>query len=264
MKVEVVVTCVGFADILAHTLPLNKAMFHQLVVVTSHMDTYTQRVCEYHHVKCIPTDKLQSHLGKFSKGSGINEGLAALDRDAWILHMDADIVCPPLTREVLVRAAVDEEAIYGCDRFMVPNYSAWAEFVARPQLLHENGSWMHMSAFPLGVRVAIDAFGGYIPIGYFQLWHAKSGQTKYPEGHGTAAREDVAFPLLWPRPKRQFIPDLVVYHLESEKVPMGANWNGRKTAAFTLDGQHQMFPKDASGGQAKPQPKPDPENGADY
>lgn len=234
MKIEAVITCVNYGDFLAHSLPWNKGLFDRIAVVTTHMDKLTQRVCEYHHVQCIQTDKFQAHLGKFAKGAGINEGLAALDRDAWLLHMDADVVCPPLTRQVLGRSALDPQAIYGCDRFMVPSFEEWQRFVANPRLLHENQSWVHLSAFPLGVRVAIDEYQGYLPIGFFQLWHAASGQIEYPQGHCSAAREDMAFPLTWPKERRRFLPDLVVYHLESEKAAMGANWLGRATKSFTL------------------------------
>lgn len=91
--------------------------------------------------------------------------------------------------------------------------------------------------FPIGTRVAIDSFGGYIPIGFFQLWHAGSTEIKkYPEVHGNAARTDMQFALQWPRTKRSFLPELVVYHLESEPAPMGANWNGRKTKTFDQAG----------------------------
>ena len=42
----------------------------------------------------------------------------------------------------------------------------------------------------------------------------------------TAARTDVQFALLWDRRDRVLIPELVVFHLEPEAAPMGANWNG--------------------------------------
>jgi hypothetical protein len=232
IKLEAVITCVNYGDFLAHSLSWNKALFNRLVIVTSHMDKLTQRVCEYHHVECIQTDKFQAHLGKFAKGAGINEGLSRLDQDAWLVHMDADIVCPPLTRQILERSDLDPSCIYGCDRFMVPSFGEWIRFVGTPRLLHENKSWVHLSSFPLGVRVAIDQYQGYVPIGFFQLWNAQSNNTPYPEGHCSAAREDMQFPLRWPRAKRHFLPDLVVYHLESEKAPMGANWNARTTMPF--------------------------------
>ncbi len=232
MKLEAVVTCVNYGDFLSHTLPLNKCHFNRLVVVTSHMDKLTQRICEYHHVQCIQTDKFQAHLGRFCKGAGINVGLDALDKDGWLVHMDADIVCPPLTRKILEAAELDVECIYGPDRFMVPSFEEWSKFISHPRLQHENKSWIHLNSFPVGTRVAIEEYG-WAPIGFFQLWHG-SKAIRYPEGHLTAAREDLHFPIQWPRNKRHLLSELVVYHLESEKSAMGANWEGRTTKPFEL------------------------------
>ena len=41
----------------------------------------------------------------------------------------------------------------------------------------------------------------------------------------------------WPRNKRAFIPEIVCYHLESEKANMGANWNGRATKQFAPEAE---------------------------
>jgi hypothetical protein len=236
MKLEAVITCVNYSDFLAHTLPVNRAMFDRMVVVTGYEDKETQRVCEYWHVECVKTEAFGSHRGEFAKGAGINEGLARLPLDGWAVHMDADIMVPPMTRNLISQASLDPACIYGCDRFIVPNFAAWEKFVHKPRLVNENRSWVHLDAFPLGVRVAIDSYGGYIPIGFFQMWNpAVSGFTRYPEGHKTAAREDAQFATQWPRSARHLIPELVVYHLESEKAAMGANWAGRTTKPFTLE-----------------------------
>ena len=72
----------------------------------------------------------------------------------------------------------------------------------------------------------------------FQLWHGDSSNwsgapaKRYPLIHGTAARTDVAHALHWDRQQRIHIPELLVWHLESEPASMGANWKGRKTARF--------------------------------
>lgn len=233
MKLEAVVVCDKYSDFLAHSLPDNRILFDRLVVVTSHEDKETQRVCEYWHVQCIKTDVLNSRKGQFCKGAGINVGLEALDKDGWVVHMDADIVLPPLTRKLIQLCDLDPAVLYGCDRFMVKSFDEWMKFRCQPRLQHENESWIHMTEFPLGVRVAIHNYGGYIPIGFFQMWHpAASGISTYPEGHTTAAREDSAFTLSWPRAKRALVPEIVAYHLESENAPMAANWAGRKTKAF--------------------------------
>src|SRR5262245_56081407 len=90
-KIEAVVTCVNYADFLAHTLPLNKPHFDRMIVVTAPEDRDTQKVCDAWRQKYHATDCFRSRWSEFCKGAGINEGLAKLDKDAWIVHMDADI-----------------------------------------------------------------------------------------------------------------------------------------------------------------------------
>ena len=255
MKLEAVVTCVNYGDFLAHTLPYNKFLFDSLVVVTAPEDKLTRRVCEFHHVKCVLTDKFQSHWGKFCKGAGINVGLAELERSDWVMQLDADIALPPMFRRVLETADLDKSCLYGVDRFMVPSFDAWTQFMACPALQHENGSWLHPTAFQLGTRVWLPHAGGYVPIGFFQMWNAASGLgASYPDRHATAARGDIQFAGLWPRSKRHMIPEIIAYHLESEAAAHGANWNGRITNQF---GPDPVFRPPVSSPKGQPDPTTD-------
>ena len=242
MKIEAVVTCCNYGDFLAHSLPHNRTLFDRIIVVTAPEDKATQKVCEYWNVECVRTDKFQSHWGQFHKGAGINAGLERLDRDGWLVHMDSDIVLPPLSRRFLEMADLDRGYLYGADRFMCASFEEWIRFVSKPRLLHENKSWVHMDTFPMGVRVAMEQFGGYLPIGFFQMWHGSTGIVKYPDDHTSAARSDTAFAAQWPRNRRALLPEVVAYHLESEKSPMGANWNGRQTKPFTGAGGQDPLP----------------------
>ncbi len=233
-KIEAVVVCDHYHDFLAQTLPYNKYLFDKLVVVTSYEDKATRRMCEFHHVECIPTDVLEARKGKFCKGAGINIGLNALQKNGWVLHLDADIYLPPQTRIILQRANLDKSLVYGIDRFIVRGTKAWDKFREVPQLQHEDETWIHLGAFPLGTRVMHYGAGGYVPIGFFQLWHPETSKVfVYPEGHSTAAREDTLFLSAWPRAKRGFIPEIIGYHLETEDAVKASNWSGRKTAPFT-------------------------------
>lgn len=232
-KVEAVVVCANYSDFLRETLPHNKNLFDRIVVVTSPEDKETQRICEWNHVECVVTDALETRWDRFCKGAGINAGLEKLSKDGWVVHLDADIWLPPLTRIMLQQADLDPSMLYGIDRFNVHSFELWREFVEAPKLQQENKGWVHLHAFPLGTRVTADS--GYVPIGFFQLWNPKvSGISSYPEGHKTAGREDWLFANQWPRSKRHLIPEIVGYHLESEKAAMGANWNGRQTKVFGL------------------------------
>jgi len=236
-KLEAVVVCDRYHDFLRCTLPQNKFHFDRLVVVTSAEDRETQRVCEFYHVECVPTDALNSRWKKFCKGAGINVGLARLSQADWVVHLDADIWLPPLTRNLLANANLSKRMIYGIDRFIVKGYRNWDKFLELPKLQHECNSYVHLNnSFSVGARIMQDFAGGYLPIGFFQLWNPSvSGIRKYPEGHTTAGREDTLFPQQWPRALRGFIPELVGYHLESTDASFGANWTGRKTAPFTLE-----------------------------
>lgn len=236
-KVEAVVVCDQYSDFLRITLPQNKHLFDRIVVVTAPEDKATRRICEFYHVQCVATDALNSRWNKFCKGAGVNVGLAALDLDAWVVHMDADIWLPPQTRIMLQNANLDKSMVYGIDRFIVKGYKAWEEFTEMPRLQHECDSYVHLNAFPMGTRVTSKDSGGYIPIGFFQFWNpGASGITHYPEQHTDAGRGDMAFAKQWSRRFRGFIPEIVGYHLESKDSSNMANWSGRKTAPFTRAG----------------------------
>lgn len=238
MKIECITTCVGYGDILAHTLPRNRHHFDSMLVLTAPEDQQTQKVCDYYQVPYFSTDCFGTRWGQFSKGTAINEGLRKLELSDWICHLDSDIVLPPNTRKALETANLATDAIYGVDRVECKSYLDWLRFVDNPEpVVAGNGYFIHTthSPFPIGTRVKFDQAGGYIPIGFFQLWHADSKMTKYPEGHTDAGREDSYFASQWPRDKRQLLPEILAYHLESEAAPMAVNWKGRATKPFSME-----------------------------
>ena len=75
-------------------------------------------------MECVLTDALRSRWKQFCKGAGINEGLARLSKRDWVVHLDADIWLPPLTRNLLANANLAKRMIYGIDRFIVKGYKA--------------------------------------------------------------------------------------------------------------------------------------------
>jgi hypothetical protein len=237
-EIEMVVTCVDHADILAHTLPLNVVHFNRIVVVTAPEDKATQRIARYWGVACVLTDVFRTRWGEFCKGAAINVGLAACKRSAWLVHQDADIVLPPVFRSYVENAKLDPSMIYGCDRAEFKSYGDWQRFIGNPEL-HTAGQNcfvdLHHHNKRLGTRLHFGHAGGYVPLGFFQMWHVASGVTQYQEGHTDAAREDNEFSLRWPRAKRGFLPEIIAYHLESENSPMGVNWKGRKSKLFQFD-----------------------------
>lgn len=234
-SIEAVIVCDKYHDFLRNTLPYNKFLFDRLVVVTSPEDLETQKICEFYHVQLVLTDALQSRWKKFCKGAGINAGLAALSKKNWVVQMDADICLPPQTRILLERACLDKSQIYGIDRFNVRGFKAWQRFRDQPVLQHECDSYIHMNAFPIGTRLMHAHEGGWLPIGFFQLWNPLVSKVlKYPEANENAGHTDTLFSSQWPRAKRAFIPEIVAYHLESMDAGNAKNWAGRQTKAFDM------------------------------
>lgn len=231
MYLEAITTCVGFGDFLAESLPLNRHFFDYYVVVTSPDDLETQKLCEYWKVHCVVTDEFGTQDGEFWKGKGINVGLNQLSKKGWVVQLDADIVLPPLTRHWLNEIELDPTMIYGIDRFLMQSPEKWQEHCRKPKLQQENNAYVHIESYDVGTRFVTTAVGGYIPIGFFQLWNPQAtGIATYPAKHNGAGRTDYQFAQQWPRLKRGFLPEIIAYHLESEKAPQGINWSGRKTA----------------------------------
>ncbi len=231
--IECVVTCVGYGDFLAATLPFNRHVFDHLIVVTAPDDGETIRVCEYYDVECLTTHAFTEGGSSFNKGRAINAGLSLLKQTGRVVHLDADIVLPPKARAVLHGPAIDPKVLYGVDRVTCHTYEEWCRFLRLPALHHQLDVVIHQPPFEPSARVARSVFNGYLPIGYFQLWTPSAcGRPRYPETHTDAARSDVGFAAQWPRQERGLIPELYAIHLESERAEIGANWAGRTTKAF--------------------------------
>lgn len=237
MKIEAVIVCINYADFLKITLPANKHHFDRLVIVTDEQDTETAKVCEFYNVQCIKTNAFYTDGStKPNKALGINEGLKVLDKDGWVLHMDADIWLPPLARQILENHVFHSDCIYGIDRLMCNSYQEWIDFIHMnddKKSIHEGWIYLHMHYFPVGQRIVQYQGDGYMPIGFFQFWNPKvSGVYTYPVENVGFDRTDVLHLKQFPREKRKFIPELVCVHLASEETYMGQNWNGRTSKKF--------------------------------
>jgi hypothetical protein len=241
MQIEAVTVCIGYADFLAETARHNAGLLDRWVIVTSEEDAATRAVCSRHSLSVLLTEDHKRDEA-FAKGRIIERGLQHLSEDAWRLHLDADIVLPSRFRHALESAHLDERCIYGCDRIMVRNWQQWQE-LQRNGWLNGRFDWLVCppEGFAVGGRFAGHARGGYVPIGFFQLWHSSADEYQgsrtrpYPVRHGDACRTDVQHALQWDRRQRHLIPELMVAHLESEPAGMGANWKGRKTRPFGPD-----------------------------
>lgn len=236
MKIEAVTVCVDYSDIACYTLPAMRRQVDRLLVVTSPRDTRTIQLCHKLNLEILDTEDFYRAGDAFNKGRAIEHGLALLAHDDWLLHVDSDIYLPDDFRESLETAHLNARCIYGADRVMLQGWNSFERWRNR-------GSSRQYHCFQsthneqIGSRW-VDIRYGYVPIGFFQLWHQSAAGShgirtrRYPERHATAARADVKFALQWDRKHRVLLPEVIVGHIEKEPSEMGANWNGRRTAQF--------------------------------
>lgn len=232
MKIEAVIVCKDYSDFLAHTLPENLNHLDRIVVVSHPNDKPTQALCTKLGVDCLETEVMHDSGDALNKGRCINLGLSHLRHEGWVLHLDADILLPHRFRSMLRHAKLSPDNLYGADRLNTISYDHWTNHKSKTVPQHQ---WRCLVVppceFPVGSRLLHQEYG-YCPIGYFQLWHS-SCKRKYPIVSGSAEHSDVLFAVQWERRNRILLPEIFVYHLESEQgSPMGANWSGRTTKPF--------------------------------
>lgn len=222
-KIEAVVVSVGFDDLLAVTARLNLPHLDNLFVVTTHADAKTQRVCEELGATAVLTDTLEFRGKTFAKGAGLNAGLCHCQYRGWRLILDADIVLPDHFRRVLLNYThLDDQCVYGADRVDVVGLDALKR--------HSVTQWGHREEvrvdLPIRARVVTRDYG-YLPLGYFQLFHAACSK-HYPSTAGGAGLDDVIFSQQWPLSHRRLLPSLFVYHLCTAPPTLGENWDGTR------------------------------------
>jgi len=233
--IEAVTVCVNYGDFLAHTILWNKAIFDKWIIVTSPVDIHTRRLCEFHNVECVLTNTFFDDGVIINKAKGINVGFNRLRGTDWVLHIDADMVLPPLFRHTIDKIDLDTEVLYGIDRMMCYNRKDWDKFIEDPIIQMEAGVFVHFEPFHLSPRVYQPERGGYVPIGFFQLFHSSAkalgGKLEYPDTTSGVDRTDMEFALKWPGSLRRLLPEFVAIHLSTSNVG-SANWEGRRTAKF--------------------------------
>jgi hypothetical protein len=232
LRLEAVTACVGFDDLLDATLPLNHPQVDTFIVVTSHEDKATQAVARKHGAICVQTDLFRKNGRGFNKGAALNRGLARFQYHGWRLHLDADIALPDNFRRLLFNHTyLDQECLYGADRVDLIGRKEWAN-VLQPRAglgvpQHSGGAFVTAQApRPVASRY-VDTLDGYVPIGFFQLWHARC-QHDYPWTLGSAAHDDVLFAAQWPASQRRLLPSAICYHLCARSPKLGENWDGRR------------------------------------
>jgi glycosyltransferase involved in cell wall biosynthesis len=230
LRLEAVTCSVGFDDLLDLTLALNHPHFDTMIVVTDHHDRKTINVARKHGAICVETDLFKKNGRNFNKGAAINAGFDHFQYHGWRMHLDADIIVPDNFRRLLFNHThLDPAAIYGADRVHVIGKETLHEL--RHSLHNEP---QHAWSFLLGARHDqqiveryVDTLRGYVPIGFFQLWNART-QKPYPWSLGSAAHDDVMFAAQWPATHRRHVPTAICYHLCAAPPAHRENWDGHR------------------------------------
>jgi hypothetical protein len=230
LRLEAVTISVGFDDFLDVTLAFNHPHLDTMIVVTDHNDHATHLVAKKHGAICVQTDLFKKNGRLFNKGAAVNAGFDHFQYHGWRMHMDADIVLPDNFRRLLFNHThLDPAAIYGADRVDVLGRDTLRKL---RQALHiePQHAWRCLlsarHSAPMSPRY-VDPLRGYVPIGFFQLWNART-QKDYPYSLGNAAHDDVMFGAQWPVAYRRHLPTAVCYHLCSHPPKWGENWDGHR------------------------------------
>jgi len=245
MKLQALTVSVNYPDFLVHVLEENKSLFDKWIIVTDTKDEETFNLCQKYSkygIVCIQTDSFYENA-IFNKYAGINVGLNYIDLDSWCLFLDSDIILHDQTRRILENLELNKEFIYGIDRVNCKGIDSWEGFKAKRNLVIDN--WLLTNAgFDLGSRLVHyygyaggdGKFKGWNPLGFFQLAH-RGSFSSYPAESEGADHCDLVFSRNWPRSKRQFIPEIIGIHLESEFLIKGTNWYGRISLPFDKGGK---------------------------
>jgi glycosyltransferase involved in cell wall biosynthesis len=225
-RLEIVTTCVGFDDLLEFTLSRNIGECDTYIVVTTHADKKTQAVARNYGALCVQTDLFSKNGRSFNKGAAINAGFDYFQYNGWRLHLDADIMLPPSFYRILFNhSRLDRNTIYGADRLNVIGKKN-IDKLHRPERQHNYRLLLAPNHGTPAHRL-VCSLRGYLPCGYFQMWHA-SNQKPYPYSLGTAAHDDMMFAASWPENNRRILPGAFVYHVCPSQPKVGENWEGKR------------------------------------
>jgi len=220
--IDCVVTCVGYADCLGISLPHNKRFLDRVAVVTSPDDKDTQTVCRENGIEPVVTSRFFDGGAAFNKGKGINDGLAALDLNDWVLIMDADILLPPDAGQRIKSRILNPGCLHYTSR-LCPKEADVGLYLANPEVVK---AWKP----PKGKRFNNAS-------GYFQLWTTRARSLKgrstwYSEDFPSAGDVDLEFMRLWPQDKQVKLDDFFVVHIPHG--PHKRNWRGRVTDKINI------------------------------
>ncbi|MEN3334359.1 MAG: hypothetical protein V7641_3724 [Blastocatellia bacterium] len=196
--------CVDYADVLAHTLKINRPLFERFIIVTAPHDIETQEICRDYDIELVVTERFWHDGAFFNKAAGLNEGLRRASTDL-VCSVDADTILPPAVLHH-VACISDRESLYGMARKIHLTYADY---------LTETGE----------IRATAPGY----TIGFCQLFWRSSAffPGEFEESYLTAAHYDIEFMAHWPASRRLHLGNLVASHIGPRQI----NWFGRHAQA---------------------------------
>ncbi len=148
MKINGLVVCVNYADMLALGIARWMTGLDSLTVVTDTRDRATPELAAEHRARCVATNKFYEHGAAFNKGAAMEYARTSVMpfRD-WCLLLDADVVPEEGWRD-RIEGHLQTGRLHGCWRLDARD----ADGIDKPT-----------------GRVADDVVG----YGYFQLFHTE-------------------------------------------------------------------------------------------
>jgi hypothetical protein len=193
--------CVDYAELIAHSLRINRPLFDRFIVVTTPDDVDTQELCRGYDTEVVATDCFWRDDAFFNKAAGLNEGLRRAATDI-VCSVDADTILP-LSLPRHIAHVSDRESLYGMGRKIHLTYEDY---------LSDTGE----------IRATAPGY----TIGFFQLFWRSSAffPGEFAESYRTAAHYDVEFMAHWPVNQRMHLNGLLASHLGQRQL----NWFGRR------------------------------------
>ena len=178
MKIEAVTVSIDYSPWLRKVVS-NKDKFDRWVIVTHESDKDTIRVCEDNGLEYVLTERVFKDAW-FAKGRAINDALAVVDGDDWLVNIDGDIMLPNNFQYNARAYATNQDAIYGIVRETSEGRLMRSDFARRVARIAD------------GKVVNNRIIKMFAPIGYFQMWHS-SKRRWYDEKSKTGAVDDLSF-----------------------------------------------------------------------
>jgi hypothetical protein len=208
-KIQALTVSVNYADYLECIAP-NRDHFDRWLVVTDPADTRTREVCHRFGMDVLFAKNLYKDGAAFHKAAALNEGLAALDQNAWVAVMDSDILLPRDFRQRLDAQPLDPSCLYG---------------LAGRRVCATLGEFQALSSQDQRVDNLIHAA---FVIGYFNLFYLGQEQNRYPENiSDDASAYDMVFSEGFSAIHRRYLPFVCLHAGE-----VSQNWRGRTSDPF--------------------------------